>query len=197
MKVATLGLFLFAMTAAGPSQACRSGGKTCAAVRPSAGPPSVFTVEPRTVTIQHNRPDLSVEKLFIAAYCLRSDGEWVWDCPQVTVDGQRKDRPFTIPSDDKGLLHVPKISIQFDRRQADIFCVGMKVYFHGIPNERDWYIYEEPKDRYSLLSYCTCDELPKSQATQPRLAHRRVKTFEEFKARLSAPIEVRLKPREK
>lgn len=126
---------------------------------------AAFDLGPGVVEISHNRPDLSVEKLWLHTACFNQDGSWAEeDCS----------------------------ALEIDAKQSDIFVEFLAL--NKGENQNDFVLYTEPKDRYSILSFCNVDELPGALATQARFAHRRVKSWGEFAVQFSQPIKLVLKP---
>lgn len=155
-----------------------------------------FALDAGTVRINHNRPDLNLEKLWLSTSCFNADGSWAEnDCASVEVNGQQPDGIIEFPADsnNKDQIPTPKISIRYHENTGKIFCIGMKVLFYGYPNQTDYALYSDLKDRYSLLSFCTVTELPEALQNQPRVSHRRSDTWSEFVDRFLQPIDLQLK----
>jgi len=150
----------------------------------------LFTFGPSPVEIHHDRSDIYAGTLMMQIYCLKSaDNTWYsHDCAEVTVDGKPVDGFWQFESTQKNEFTVPPISILYHKEAADALCVGMKVLFKGCAPEQgcsntyDYQLYRDQEDRYTFLSYCTVDTLPAQFSDVAFFAHRRVKTFDEFKA---------------
>lgn len=86
-------------------------------------------------------------------------------------------------------FELPQVTFEASDDQPGPLCLGLKVWFHEIPNEYDSPFYVNTPDRYSLVSYCTEDH------RQARARHRqnRVKTLAEFRARLEEPFKISLR----
>jgi hypothetical protein len=161
------------------------------------GAPTELRLEPVTVRIQHARGDLDVEAVWMQFYCLRTDGPAVSlaECGEVQVDDQPQDSLLALPGIGGNQVRTPPILVRFTHPQGRILCIGMKALFTGYSNQQDHVLYKHADDRYSILSYCTADVLPPQHAEQPRWAHRRAATFEEFQQRLAWPLPLELRPK--
>lgn len=194
--------FLRRMTAVLALAACQSSTATTAApdAAEAEGTQTRFDIPAVTVVIAHDRPDLVLEKLMIQLYCLPREGGQggapFETCGTVTVDGpQPTDQLFELPATGRDRVDTKPISIGFATRAENVWCIGMKVLFQGIPNQTDSLLYVDLDDRYSILSYCSEATLPPQHAQQSRWAHRRAPTFQEFVTRLGQPIAIALKPK--
>jgi len=86
--------------------------------------------------------------------------------------------------------------IRFSAEKDEFFCIGMKVFFKGIPNQVDSTIYLDLDDRYSILSYCSISDLPDWVLRNSRWMHKRVYTFEDYSKILDGPFLLQFLPRE-
>jgi hypothetical protein len=159
-------------------------------------PGTDFRVGPVSVNIEHNRADLELEAFLLHAVCVHPDGSWAaTDCFEMRIDGRVVEGGIAFPAAGQAnSIDVPRIEIDHNSESGQILCLGTKVLFHGHPNERDYVIYGDPKDRYSILAFCTTERLPGLLAEQPRFAHRRASSWKEFVERLSNPIALQLAP---
>ena len=154
-----------------------------------------FHVDAGGIQVVHNRPDLRVEKLWISWSCFNQDGSWAAnDCVDVKAGGEPAGDLIAFQASSKVKDYVPtsRLDFQINAKSEKIFCVGLKVLFEGFPNQEDYVLYSDLRDRYSILSFCNIDELPEPMKEQPRVSHRRARDWAEFRARFAQPIELRL-----
>lgn len=154
-----------------------------------------FFIPATTFTVEHDRTDLKLGKLWIHFACFQEDGSWLnGDCVRISRKGSHVSDLVEFTSQHmENWLQTEPLVVTFDARKAKFFCLGMKVLFWGHPNQTDFELYKHPEDRYSVLSYCSLKDLPPTVESQPRFSHRRVNSSEDLVSAFSNPIRLDLK----
>lgn len=88
---------------------------------------------------------------------------------------------------------MPPLIVKFSEDGGGFACIALKVLFNEVPNTYDFDIYVDPRDRYSLLSYCSRDEQPSSVPNRYPFEQNKVNSLSEFNRVLSMPFRVNLK----
>ena len=141
-----------------------------------------------------NRPDLEVESIALNPLCAQNRDEPYQTCEDFRVNGDPTGY-LEFKSTGQNEVTIPELRIQFSGRANEFFCLGFKVFFKGIPNQKDSKIYLDLDDRYSILSYCSVPNLPVWIAQNPRWTHKRVYSPELFSEVLAGPILLHLIPK--
>ena len=157
---------------------------------------SNFDLNAGTFQIIHNRPDFKLERLWIQTACFNSDGTSSHEsCAETIVDGRPNNDgviEFLSASNDFNQINTKDVSIRYDQKTGKFFCIGMKVIFEGFPNRCDEVLYQEIKDRYSILSFCTVDKIPENTPANARFSNRRLATWSDFSSAFVRPIQLHL-----
>ncbi len=157
---------------------------------------SRVSIENHEVVFSLDREDLTIGSAVFSVICFqkaqnRANEQTFTDCDIFRVNGvdqPRLSHPMQ-PIDLNTFLLTAK-DIEFSLDGEAYLCLTVKPWFNEIPNESDWHYYAEGNDRYSMLSYCSVDEIPDWGRDNVRVTQNRVQSLEEFKRRLSAPIEI-------
>ncbi len=161
-----------------------------------------FRIEPTRTNLVHNRPDLILSELWMKLKCLTTtsqpanghDQVEFRACRDYRVNGEKVDgysHSLTLYSTDGRNVDVPQIEVAFESDDRSVFCIATKILFSGFSNQNDYIVYADPRDRYSILSYCSGTQ-PETAPDRFPYEHKQAKTLEEFMEKLSGPIHIDL-----
>jgi hypothetical protein len=147
-------------------------------------------LERRRLVFRPTRDDMTIARAVFTVHCSRPD--------EVRLNGARPESSWTymdlVPVGENEFELAPlKIEVSLDG--VGLLCMSVKVWFREVPNEFDSLYYENPDDRYALVSFCTSAEGPDWQGARPRFKQNRVATLEQFREALSKPFDIRMNRR--
>jgi hypothetical protein len=165
-----------------------------------------LSIPATTVTMRPDRKDLTVGTMRLFVTCQRKSGDDSMNCLDFTINGRAIEyRPATghgpatfeqeySTDAEPGKFSLPVLSIGFSAAAEAYVCIAIGATLAQVPKQMDAY-YFTGQDRYAVLTWCSVDTIPAWGWDNSRVTNNRAATFEEFRARLEAPINLAMTDR--
>lgn len=170
--------------------ACLAASASSAAAQEPAHADGVIAIESRTLTFAPSRDDLTVGTVWFNVYCSRP--------AEVRINGVAPADAWhhiVLTEVAKNRFTLPAVTIELPRGHAGLVCLSVKAWFVEVGNEYDALFYEDPDDRYALVSFATRVEGPDWERARPRFSQNRVGTLRELNDALDRPFPIALNQR--
>lgn len=145
----------------------------------------------RTLIFKPTRDDITVGCVTFGLF--QTDLGKAINLEAIRVNGLKPERPtIYLKEVGKNKFELPALQIEFSTRElGGPLYLNLKAWFNELSNQGDSFYYENLKDRYALLSYCTKEDDDPSKVNA-RLGANRAPTLKQFKERLARPFVIKL-----
>jgi hypothetical protein len=153
----------------------------------------VIELPRRTLIFKPTRDDITVGCVIFSLYQLNLDAVHL---EAIRINGVKPEAPVLyLKQVGKNQFELPALKIEFSSEElGGPLYMSLKAWFNELTNQGDSFYYENPPDRYALLSYCTKEDDDPSKVNA-RLGANRAATVKEFKERLTRPFVIKLNQR--
>jgi hypothetical protein len=166
----------------------------------AAAPPQTEVIElaRQTLVFQPTRDDMTVHRVLFSVFSSDPEALRVNGSPpapdDVHADPNHAWMHIELPQAAKNRFEFAQMKIEFaPRRPQALLCVSVKAWFGEVSNQYDALYYENVKDRYALVAYCT--KAPDWPPVKARFGMNRVASVREFKEALARPFVIALNQR--